>query len=48
MRERKVRYRQKAHRRPQKRRNRTDGLPDAALRLPDRDRVPAEDRFRLL
>ena len=38
----------KAHRRPQKRRNRTDGLPDAALRLPDRDRVPAEDRFRLL
>ena len=40
--------RQKAHRRPQKRRNRTDGLPDAALRLPDRDRVPAEDRFRLL
>mgnify|MGYP003228094302 CR=1 FL=1 len=39
---------QKAHRRPQKRRNRTDGLPDAALRLPDRDRVPAEDRFRLL
>lgn len=48
LRERKVRYRQKAHRRPQKRRNRTDGLPDAALRLPDRDRVPAEDRFRLL